>query len=234
MTNRFTAGQKLPAFILIALLWGCVDAVYYEHRALEQEGKGDFAKAAGFWEKVIEKAPDNYNAYMNMAYAHLQAGDTLRAIGGLTGAVSLKPAETDAWFFQAFLYAARGELLPALEDYKRLVRLYGERYRISSIEWEDGFFLAPHRTPVRKIDKRVGDAYTELGMVYYRLDSIPQAIATLEYCIETGYRPAECHYWLAMAYKRKGDDGLAAYHLRRSAGLGYPAAVWDLSRMGKD
>lgn len=68
-------------------------------------------------------------------------------------------------------------------------------------------------------------------MVYYRLDSIPQAIANLELCIDKGFRPAEGHYWLAMAYKKRGDDKLALAYLRVAAALGHTAAIRDLSRV---
>ncbi|MCD8101384.1 MAG: tetratricopeptide repeat protein [Alistipes sp.] len=223
--------RPISAVLCATLLWGCVDAVYYENKALEQEEKGDYKKAAKYWKKVVDKAPDNYNALMNLAYANFQAGDTLRTIGALTGAVSVKPERTDALFFRAYIYAARGELLPALDDYKGLVRIYSSPWRITTSEWRDGFFLAPHRTPVREIDKGAGDAFIELGMVYYRLDSIPQAIANLELCIDKGFRPAEGHYWLAMAYKKRGDNKFELAHLRKAAALGHTAAIRDLSKV---
>jgi len=57
-----------------------------------------------------------------------------------------------------------------------------------------------------KLDPSLGDAYVQLGVLYFAQNDFPNAIQAFQQAIKVSSQLSEAHYRLSLAYKRTGDE----------------------------
>jgi len=60
-----------------------------------------------------------------------------------------------------------------------------------------------------RLDPKLGEAYVQLGSIFFGRNDFAQAIQAFQQAIAAGPQLSEAHYRLSLAYKRTGDDARA-------------------------
>ncbi len=81
--------------------------------------KGELDKAAGEFQKILQKNPDDLSAIKGMAQVYLGKGDIEKAEELLTKVISSSYVDDNIFYVMGELYEKKGDLKQALEYYKR-------------------------------------------------------------------------------------------------------------------
>ena len=81
--------------------------------------RGRYREAIRYYEKAVDKAPDNSEAYALLGLAYLKNGQVGPAESYLLGARNLNPRYADTYRYLGMLYATRGEDDVAIENFRK-------------------------------------------------------------------------------------------------------------------
>ena len=99
------------------------DATFYQKRADENAGKGEYDLAIVDYNKAVELNPKSVPAYFNRARALYFKRDFAEAIASYSKVLELTPNDSVVFFNRAVAYEKMGDALKAAEDYEKAVAL---------------------------------------------------------------------------------------------------------------
>jgi tetratricopeptide (TPR) repeat protein len=167
-----------------------------ERLALDALSSGRYEEAVDAFTGLIEKYPDDVDAYINRARARIGLGLADEALEDLDKAVALDPRRGLAYHERGAVLAVLDRDEEALRDLDRAIR------------------FAP-----------TAAAYSDRGSVLRGLEQWEEARRDLETAVQLDPRLAPAHYNLGGLCAERGDLRAAVSHFRAAARLGFPQAV---------
>jgi spermidine synthase len=152
---------------------------------------GRFAEAIQHLLKAEALAPESADVHFNLGVAYVRANQLPSAVPHLRKAVDLAPESAEARAHLGTAIGLLGDDVGALRHLSRAVAL----------------------------NPRLPDAQRNLGMLLLRMGSVDEAISHLKTCAALTPESAEAHHLLARAYRRAGDEEVAARYSQRAAQL---------------
>lgn len=139
---------------------------------------------------VLQRDPQNAEAYFTTGRVALDMGDTTRCIKSLQKSVLLDADNKDAWIFLGRLYSNRGSALA--------IQYFDNALRLDSSDVEVQEFKAAHYKRLGKFDEAFKlyraiivehpdftNAFFDMGLIYLELDSLDKAWWNFDMSIKT-------------------------------------------------
>ncbi|HEV3344116.1 MAG TPA: tetratricopeptide repeat protein [Pirellulales bacterium] len=150
----------------------------------------DYRSERSIWADTAAKVPNNPRAWVNLARADFNEGETRRALEELTKAVELDPDYADARVNRGIAYQALGALDDALRDFERAISLepgaaghYFRRGVVYRLQGRTEEAIADYQTAVR-LQPDLANAWFNLGNLYGALQQEQAAIDCYSRAIE--------------------------------------------------
>lgn len=184
----------LPLALCVFLLTGCCcfsakTSIDYQAMGEVQYKKGDRQKAVYYFNKALEKDPDNIEAYSGRAMSYYTLGDYAKAINDFDMVRRAEP-------YRSEVYSALGSAYASYEKYDDAISIL-----------KQGLVLNPNNV----------EALIALGSVYMKQDKYQQALE--EYNKGLAVRKMKLLYYLrGLAYEKMGKTDLAVANYKE-AGL---------------
>jgi len=186
---------------------------------------GENEKAEADFQTAAELSPNDYRTYYQRALAYEQVGQFRKATNDFTEAIKRSANATNVlaqlYYQRGQNYLRLGENDKAEADFRRVPEYApGDVMGYNNLAWFYVTGPATFRSPEKALPlalKAVELGQTNhnelntLGVVYYRLGQLTNAIATLETGIkaDSGGGSAHDFFFLAMSYGRLGDPARA-------------------------
>ena len=154
--------------------------------------------------KSVEMNPDDALAHLALGYDYHFADEANveLAIEEYRAAVRLDPNLADAWLFLGVACEQEGRHNLAMEAFEKAVCLAPDPRACGC--------LASVCDKVTETHPRRADAYLTLGLAYYKLGALEQAVAAYEKVIALDPDSEQAHFDLGRIYVETGDQDLAS------------------------
>jgi tetratricopeptide (TPR) repeat protein len=86
------------------------------------KAKGDPKASIDYFNRAIEADPSNMNAHLHLAETQISLKDMAAGQSALTSALQIDPKNERIWMMKAEIFRSQGELVKAIECYKRVLR----------------------------------------------------------------------------------------------------------------
>lgn len=179
---------------------------------------------------AVEVFTKGSNLHPNSARMLAGLGAALYAVGSyddaarrICAASDLRPAEASPYLFLGQMEKTVSASLPCGEE--KLARFVQEQpanalanyyYAVALWKRQRGADNSAGSRQVEallekavKLNPNLGEAYVQLGGLYFARNDFAQAIATFQQAIRVSPQLSEAHYRLSLAYKRTGEDAKA-------------------------
>jgi tetratricopeptide (TPR) repeat protein len=184
--------------------------------------RGDLPAAMHILERALQLAPDNVMLHHQMATFHLREGDLSQARSEWERCVVLAPDFADGWAYLSWVQARQGDQRAAAQtlvaglghcpaspglhlDYARMLATAG-RFADAVPHFESSIRLRPEEA----------QAYVELAQVYFRLERLDAALATLQRAQQAEPENPDVLTWLGFYSIAAGDREAARGWVRRA------------------
>ncbi len=191
------------------------DAQLFYRNGLKELWQKNWSAALTFFQKAIEKNPQDSNVWFQVGYCYGKLGRSQDAIESFKRAIRIKPDYAEAHNNLGVVYGELGRWQEAIESCKQAIRIkpdfaeahyilgvaYGklECYQDAIESYKQAIRIKPDLT---KAHSNLGAAYGKIGRYQDEIESYKQAIK-----IEPDY--AVAHSNLGVAYLLVGDKGSA-------------------------
>ena len=147
--------------------------------------------ATGAPEKKEPTAEERATLYIQAASATLKDGDPTGALQYLKMAEELKPSMPEIYQIRAIAFHTKHDLPSALREIKRAVALRPDGVEINNTYGKLLIDSGDYRAAEPPLLKAISDptyrdafkAYTNLGILHYRLDEMPKAVEYFDHAI---------------------------------------------------
>jgi len=190
-----------------------------KQRGLDYVRSNQWTEAVAEFSKAIEWNPNSFDAYHERAHAYVANSQFQKAVDDVAAAIKRAPQDTN---MLAHLYNDRAVVHLRMDDYEKALGDFGEvtkldqRLGLNALAWYYVVGPSNFRSPKKALPlalKAVELSNTNhnelntLGVVYYQLGQLTNAIATLEGGIKKDSAGGSAHdfFFLAMAYHRLGN-----------------------------
>ena len=200
----------------ILLLFGCGEGFYY-NKAITLMEQENYSEAITYLNKVVEKNPNSYDAYINRGYCKSFIGDASGEIEDYTTAINIDSTQIIGYMNRGICYANAQDFRKALDDYEKALTIYNNNPKpFITVRTDSSFGL--------NNDFSIYDILLELGIAHYYLGSFHGAIDYLTYCIEHKGHLAESLYWRGISYSELNNIEAAREDLAYAIMLGFDDA----------
>ena len=176
------------------------DPVFYFNRGLAYNDKGEYGKAIGDYDKVIELSPELPDAYCarGMAYCgramkQMNRAEIEKALSDYDKAIKLDPAFTEAYLMRGLAHKLSGKYDKALADYNKALELdpanASAKDSIKQLQDERASAPPEGKNPA---------FYCERGSAYLNGGEVDKALADFN-------KAVELNPGLALAYCNRGS-----------------------------
>ncbi len=190
--------------------------------------------------KILERDPQNADAYYMTGRIALDMGDEKRAIAALKKATQLDATISDAWVFLGKIYANNKDPL-AIQYYDNALRLDTSNIDIvlekavfykRQGKFEKAFEI--YRDLVKN-NPNYSDAWFDMGMIYLEMDSVPKAYDHFNIAIKTEPTFVKAYYYRGVAAEEMGnlEGALADYKQAAKMSPNFSEAKEALERLKK-
>jgi Tfp pilus assembly protein PilF len=149
--------------------------------------KGDTTNAIAAYLKVVELAPDNLDARLNLANSYLLARDSSNVVEQCRQSLNLDPNSAAAYYLMGCAYLWSNQAEPAVQAFQQS----------------------------EQIDNSVTALHFQLGLAEARLGHLDAAIREFEIVLRFEPEHPSVHYQLSLLYARAGRPEDAAREMRR-------------------
>jgi tetratricopeptide (TPR) repeat protein len=172
--------------------------------------------------------PKSGRLLMGLGVSLYASGSYEEAARRLCEASELDPTDPDPYLFLGKIEKATVAALPCSEGmFERFAKLQPENaladYYYAVVLWKHTRGAASSESSRQAeallkravaLDPKLGDAYLQLGLLYFERGSLDLAIQSYRKAIEITPASAEAHHRLALAYKRTGDTSKAQHEFQ--------------------
>ena len=191
-------------------------------------------------DKILQRDPQNAEAFFMAGRVALDKGDTTRAIASLQKSVQYDADIGDAWRFLGRIFAERNNSLA--------IRYFDNALRVDTMDLEAREYKAAFYKRRGEFDKAFqayrdiiirnpdySNAYFDMGMIYLELDSLPKAYDHFNLALKTDPLFVKAYYYRGHTAELQGNIEAAKADYRQASGMSpnYPDPKIALERLGK-
>lgn len=198
------------------------------------------ADALSTLDKVLQRDPQNAEAFYMAGRVALDKGDTTNAIGSLQKSVKIDVDNADAWFFLGRIYSAKNNPV-AVQYFDNAMRvdssyLEAQEFKAAFYKRRGEFAKAfeVYRDLVLR-DSDYANAYFDMGMIYLELDSLSKAYDNFNIAVKVDPIFVKAYYYRGVSSEKMGnvDAALADYKQANGMSPEYEAAKTARARLEK-
>lgn len=191
-------------------------------------------------DKILQRDPQNAEAYFMAGRVALDKGDTTNAITSLQKSTRFDASHLDAWMFLGRIFVDRDNPT-AIQYFDNVLRL--DSTNLEAREYKGIFykktgdfekaFKVYRDIIVRNPD--YSNAYFDLGVIYLELDSLNQAYVNFDIATKTDPLFVKAYYYRGLCSEMKGDKEAALADYKQANGMSpdYKEAKDALTRLGQ-
>jgi Flp pilus assembly protein TadD len=191
------------------------DAQLFYQKGLKELWQENWSAALTFFQKVIEKNPQDADAWVVVGYCYSKLGRYQDAIESYKQAIRIKPDDAMAHYNLGFAYGNLGRYQDAIEAFKQAVRIKPDdavaHHGLGLIYCQFGLrqdAVESFKQAIR-IKPDYAEAHHGLGSTYALLGRYQDAIESYKQAVRIKPDDSKAHYVLGIAYFMDGDKGLA-------------------------
>jgi len=172
--------------------------------------KGEYKKAAPYFEDAVKKSPNFAEAYFMLGLSYTNLERHIEAIEAYKQGISLKPDFAHAYFMMGLSYfllrlydeaiGANKQGILIKPDYAPAYYILGSAYFFLG-RWNEAIIACKQAI---RIKPDYAEAYNRIGITYSRLELYYEAIESYKHGIRIKPNYAEAHYNLGYAYSALG------------------------------
>ncbi len=175
-------------------------------------------------DKILQRDPQNAEAFYMAGRVALDKGDTTSAIGSLQKSVRIDPENADAWFFLGRIFGNRNNSL-ALQYYDNALRVdstYLEAAEFKAVYYKkNGAYdkaFAIYRDLLLR-DPDYANAYFDMGIIYLELDSLSKAYDNFNIATKVDPIFVKAYYYRGVASEKMGNKEAALADYKQASGM---------------
>lgn len=174
--------------------------------------------------KILERDPQNAEAFYMAGRVALDKGDTTDAIASFQKSVNFNADNADAWLFLGRIFSNRNNPLA--------VQFFDNALRVDSSYLEAREFKGAFYKRRGEFDKAFeiyrdiiyrnpdySNAYFDMGMIYLELDSLDKAYTNFDIAIKTDPIFVKAYYWRGITAEKQGNEAAALSDFKQAAGM---------------
>ncbi len=182
------------------------------------------ADALATLDKVLQRDPQNAEAFYMAGRVALDKGDTTNAVASLQKSVKIDAGNADAWFFLGRIYSNRNNTI-ALQFFDNALRVdstYLEAQEFKAVFYKrrgqfDKAFEIYHDLILR--DPDYANAYFDMGVIYLEQDSFSKAYDNFNIAIKVDPIFVKAYYYRGIASEKLGKLDAALADYKQASGM---------------
>ncbi len=191
-------------------------------------------------DQILQRDPQNADAFYMAGRVALDKGDTTSALASLQKSVRFDANNDDAWMFLGRIHSTRNDPV-AIQCFDNALRL--DSTNLEAREFKGAFykrrgefdkaFLIYRDIIVRNPD--YPNAYFDMGMMYLEMDSLPKAYSSFDIATKTDPLFVMAYYWRGVVSEKQGNLAAALADYKQANGMspGYLEAKEAKERLEK-
>ncbi len=187
--------------------------------------RGEFGRAAPYFQAAIGIRPNFANAHYNLGVAYKNAGRFDKAIEHLRRSLEVGRPSNEAHFNLGYCHTAKGELDKAIEHYRQAIQLRGDdsdaHYNLGILHARRGELAEAirhyHKTIQFRPDHAI--AYNNLGNIHADTGRLDEAERCYSKAIQLQPRQISAQKNLGIILQRQGKLGQAVACFRRALAI---------------
>lgn len=191
-------------------------------------------------DKILQRDPQNAEAFFMAGRVALDKGDTTNAIASLQKSTRYDASHLDAWMFLGRIFSNR--------DNPTAIQYFDNVLRLDSTNLEAREYKGIYYKRKGDFDKAFqvyqdiiihnpdySNAYFDLGVIYLELDSLNQAYHNFDIATKTDPLFVKAYYYRGLCSEMKGNKEAALADYKQANGMSpdYKEAKDALTRMGQ-
>ena len=182
--------------------------------------ENDSVAGDAFGQRLLEAAPDSYQAHHWQAEQHRRKREHSAAVAEYRTAILKAPEAAGLNFGLARVYLEMADYDAAVEFLNKEIAIHpysgaahlllGSLYLLRA-KFDEARF---HAETALRLGHKSSEAHLLLGRIHARLGDLAQAAAQMEHALELQPQLPTAHYELAIIYTKQGRSQLAEKHLR--------------------
>ncbi|MBN8678401.1 MAG: tetratricopeptide repeat protein [Chitinophagales bacterium] len=175
-------------------------------------------------DKILQRDPQNAEAFYMAGRVALDKGDTTNAIASLQKSVKIDAENADAWFFLGRIFGNRNNSLA--------VQYFDNALRVDSTYLEAQEFKAVYYKKKGDYDKAFSiyrdlllrdpdyaNAYFDMGIIYLELDSLSKAYDNFNIATKVDPIFVKAYYYRGVASEKMGNKEAALADYKQASGM---------------
>ncbi|HLP94877.1 MAG TPA: tetratricopeptide repeat protein [Saprospiraceae bacterium] len=175
-------------------------------------------------DKILQRDPQNAEAFYMAGRVALDKGDTTNAIASLQKSVKIDAENADAWFFLGRIFGNRNNPLA--------VQYFDNALRVDSTYLEAQEFKAVYYKKKGDYDKAFSiyrdlllrdpdyaNAYFDMGIIYLELDSLSKAYDNFNIATKVDPIFVKAYYYRGVASEKMGNKEAALADYKQASGM---------------
>jgi len=203
------------------------DAYEYFRKALEAQNLKLYQDALSWYERSLEKNPNNAQAHNNMGIILSMLGAHEAAIEHFKEAKNINPELPQVYNNLGNAQESIGQLNEAIKTYEMAISVqpnYADGYyNLAGVYTEMREFdkAESSLSKLLEIDKKNPYAYYGMGNMYAKKRDFDEAVQWYKKAIDLQPNFAEAHYKIGLTYGLQGDMDVGIKHINKANSLGY-------------
>jgi len=175
-------------------------------------------------DKVLQRDPQNAEAFYMAGRVALDKGDTTNAISSFRKSVKIDVDNADAWFFLGRIFSAKRDPI-ALQYFDNTLRV--DSTYLQALEFKAAFHkrrgdfdqaFEIYRDLILR-DPGYADAYFDMGTIYLELDSFSKAYDNFNIAIRVDPIFVKAYLYRGIASEKMGNLEAALKDFRQASGM---------------
>ena len=175
-------------------------------------------------DQILQRDPQNAEAFYMAGRVALDKGDTTAAVASLQKSVKIDAENGDAWLFLGRVYSNRNN--------PTAVQCFDNALRIDSTDLDAREFKAVYYkrngdfekafTIYREIivlNPDYADAYFDMGVMYFDMDSLPKAYSSFDIATKTDPLFVKAYFWRGKTAEEQGNLAAALADYKQAYGM---------------
>lgn len=206
----------LGGYIFLVLRWFSRLPRSWGSRYIQQGNQfldqGYFEESITVFTRVIEKQPENIDAYLGRSHAYIRVNELDQALSDCESVTLLQPDNHRAFLNRSAIYALKNDYPQSLVEINRCLELQPDSH--------DGLYnRACYNSKLGKTEHALADftkvlqitpsdiqTYLERGNLYYETKQFTKAIEDYTRAIKLGYQSWNIYFYRGHSFENIGDS----------------------------